>query len=368
MTSRAAASVLDRRSLVTWVMAGLAIYGMIALAPIVSRYVTPFPASALIGAILWVAYGALLGFVLYRLELFRRRPIPAILAALAWGALVVAGIGVTASPAANSIVAKLTTQDFAESWGAAITAPLVEEPLKALGIVALALLPGARLRTALDGIFYGVMVGLGFMVTESFLYGAQASVQQGGTIGVVVASLVLRGVIGGLWNHPTYSGIVGWGIGGVVESKGKRIGAAIGALVVAMVLHGFYDSPILEGNVLVATIVKGIPTLVLLLLLLRWARNKERKAFASVAESDVSHDLVSPEELETLGSFKDRRHAQKQMRNQEGRPAGHHLKRLQRSQVDLVTMMADYGPDHPYTREAAEQVRAERAELQSVRG
>lgn len=113
MTSRAAASVLDRRSLVTWVMAGLAIYGVIALAPIVSRYVTPFPASALIGAILWVAYGALLGFVLYRLELFRRRPIPAILAALAWGALVVAGIGVTASPAANSIVAKLTTQDFA---------------------------------------------------------------------------------------------------------------------------------------------------------------------------------------------------------------------------------------------------------------
>ena len=368
MTTRSGSAVLDRRSLVTWVMAGLAVYGVIALAPVVSRYITPYPASALIGAVLWVGYGALLGLILYRLELFRRRPLPAVMAALAWGGLVVAGIGVTASPAANSIVAKLTSPEFSESWGAAITAPLVEEPLKALGIVALALLPGARLRTSLDGIFYGVMVGLGFMVTESFLYGAQASLQQGGTVGVVVASLVLRGVIGGLWNHPTYSGIVGWGIGGVVESKGKRIGMAILALLAAMVLHGFYDSPILEGNVLVATVVKGIPTLVLLLFMLRWARAKERKAFAAVAESEVPGDLITADELATLGSFGDRRQAQKRLRKQEGRPAAHHLKRLQRSQVDLVTMLADHGADHPFTREAAEQVRQERAELDALRG
>ncbi|MEX1281042.1 MAG: PrsW family intramembrane metalloprotease [Acidimicrobiia bacterium] len=359
MTTLERPPVLDRRSLVTWVGAGLVVWGIIALAPLISAAIGRQPTASLVAILLWGLYGVALGFLLYRLELFRRRPIPAILGALAWGGIVVAGIGVSASPAGVEIVTALLPAGAAE-WASSISAGIVEEALKTLGIVALALLPGARLRTPADGIFYGLMVGLGFMVTESFLYTVQSA---SGGMEAVVLTFVLRGIIGGLWNHPTYSAIAGWGVGTVAESKGKRILAGVGALLLAMILHTFFDSPLFETDPLTSTIVKGIPALVILLVLLRLARNKERNSFESVAEASVPEDLIAPDELPTLETFKARRHAQKAARKAHGRPYAHHLKRLQRAQVTLVTMTADHGPDHPWTIEAAEEVRAERAEL-----
>ncbi len=362
MTTPARPPVLDRRSLVTWVGAGLAVWGVIALAPVISRAIASHPAAALVAAVLWAGYGLALGFLLYRLELFRRRPVPAVIGALVWGGVVVAGIGVSAAPAGHAIAAALLPSGAAD-WASAIAAGVVEESLKTLGIVALALLPGARLRTPADGIFYGLMVGLGFMVTESFLFSVNAG-SDGMT--AVVLTFVLRGIVGGLWNHPTYSAIAGWGVGTVAEARGKRIAVGVGALLAAMALHAFFDSPLFETGVLTSTLVKGIPALVVLLVLLRLARTKERASFEAVADASVPEDLVTPDELPTLETFKARRQAQKAARKEHGRPYAHHLKRLQRTQVTLVTMTADHGPNHPWTLEAAEEVRAERAELEPL--
>lgn len=359
MTTLERPPVLDRRSLVTWVGAGLAVWGVITLAPLVGASIAAQPTASLVALVLWGLYGVALGFLLYRLELFRRRPIPAVLGALVWGGVVVAGIGVSASPAGVEVVAALLPAGAAD-WASAISAGVVEESLKTLGIVALALLPGARLRTAADGIFYGLMVGLGFMITESFLFTSQAGADG---MSAVVLTFVLRGIIGGLWNHPTYSAIAGWGVGTVAAAKGRRVLVGVGALLLAMALHVFFDSPIFDDNPLTATLIKGVPTLVILLVLLRSARNKERASFEAVAEASVPEDLITPDELPTLETFKARRRAQKAARKAHGRPYAHHLKRLQRAQVALVTTTADHGPDHPWTLEAADEVRAERAEL-----
>lgn len=76
-----------------------------------------------------------------------------------------------------------------------------EESLKLLGVAALFLLPRARLVSALDGLFRGAVLGLGFLVVEDYIY----TVQQSAGVGDVVGFLVSRGFVAGLFAHASYT-------------------------------------------------------------------------------------------------------------------------------------------------------------------
>lgn len=359
---------VDVGSLVFWVGLGLTIYGMIHLTPLVLSSATLYPGPGFLAAVLWGLYGLILAFIVYRLELFERRSPVTMLGAFLWGAVVVAGIGTTASPAMTELVGKLMGSSL-EDWVPAVAAPLVEEPLKMLGVMALAFIPGARINSALDGLFFGLIVGLGFEVTESFLYTVQGAAQEGGDFMIVVLTFILRGVVGGLWNHPTYTAITGAGVGYFFSSKApsvRRWLALAGSLVAAMVLHGFFDSPLLEGDPLTASILKGLPALALVLVLLRLARNRERAAFESIAEGAIPADLISEEELRTLLKRRTRRKERKKMRRRHGLAAAHALRRLQRSQIQLVGTVGATGIDSPKGREAAVGVEGDRRVLEDA--
>lgn len=362
-------SFVDTRSLVFWVGLGLTAFGAIHILPEVLRDLALYPGPGMLAAVLWTVYALVLAFILYRLELFERRSPVTMLGAFVWGAVVVAGIGTIASPAMADLVGKILGPDL-EDWVPAFSAPLVEEPLKMLGVVALAFIPGARIDSALDGLFFGLLVGLGFEVTESFLYTTQGTAQEGGDFTIVVLAFILRGVIGGLWSHPTYTGITGAGVGyffGSKEPALRRWLVMSGCLLAAMVLHGFFNSPLVDnGNPVVSSIIKGLPVLILLLVLLRVARRRERAVFERVAETRVTSDLISDEEVEALLRKSDRRRARRFVRRRHGLSASHALRRLQRAQIDLVEAVAHSGADSEAAQEAAAIVREHRAVLARV--
>ena len=65
---------------------------------------------------------------------------------------------------------------------------------------------------------------------------------------MVILVFLLRGVIGGLWSHPTFSAVSGAGVGYFFGGHGslfKRSLALVGSLVFAMGLHGFFDTDLL---------------------------------------------------------------------------------------------------------------------------
>ncbi len=362
MTTRRSTFV-DTHSLVFWVGLALVVFGAIQVTPLLVHAFTDAPAIGVVSGLLWAIYGALLLLILFRLELFERRSTVTMLGAFIWGAVVVAGIGVIAAPAAGDFVRQLLGPDL-EAWGPAISAPFVEEPLKMLGVVALAFIPAARINSPLDGLFYGLLVGLGFEVTESFLYTVQGAQSQGGAMSALFLTFALRGVIGGLWNHPTYTGITGAGVGyffTVDASALKRWSVMLGSLVVAMVLHGLFDSPWFETDPLTASLLKGLPALAVLLVLLWTARKRDRELFVLVGTHDASSGFASEDELQTLLRKKDRRHARKAVRKEHGVAAAHALKRLQRAQMDYVVTIEDEGADSPDTTEAFDAVVEARA-------
>nr|WP_284327964.1 PrsW family glutamic-type intramembrane protease [Demequina litorisediminis] len=159
------ATFVDVRSLVFWAGAAVTLYGLVTWLPLVAASLRIQPATGVLSGIVWLLYGCAFLLVLYRMELFERRSPMTVAGALAWGAFAAPGLAAVSAPAMHDLVAAVLPVD--EAWISSFAAPLVEEPLKWLGIVALALIPGARLRSAADGLFYGAVVGLGFQVSES---------------------------------------------------------------------------------------------------------------------------------------------------------------------------------------------------------
>jgi len=105
--------------------------------------------------------------VIYRFDRYEREPWWLVLLTFLYGAIGAIVLGVLLSLMVIMVADK--NDDF--SFGASIVAPLCEEPSKAL-IVYLLLLT-RHFDNTTDGLIYGAASGLGFAMTENFLYFVQ---------------------------------------------------------------------------------------------------------------------------------------------------------------------------------------------------
>lgn len=365
-------SPFDRGALVFWVAIGLTIYGVVFMG---RQFATAFgqdAAAAAAAAAIWVAFLAVVLVILSRLQLFERRPWISIAAALVWGGFVACSAAISSNGAIEGIITDATDPLFSETWGDSIAAPLSEETLKALGVLALVLLPRGGVHSTLDGLFYGLLVGLGFQVVEDFQYSANAATAAG-DVGAVFQTFVMRGIVVGLFSHAVFTAMTGAGIGYAATRTdlpwARRIGVAVGLFVVAVAFHALWDSPLgadLGQYAILAMLAKGLPALILVLLLVRWARRDERRAFMAFSEANVDPDLLSRAETDSLMSGKRRRTERKARRKELGRGAGRPTKRLQRAQLELVQAVHEDGAGSPRAERAAESIHEQRTRLAAL--
>ncbi|NYH54541.1 RsiW-degrading membrane proteinase PrsW (M82 family) [Nocardiopsis arvandica] len=205
--------------------------------------------AVLLGAVT-LAFGF---WVLRRIRPVRAPALNASLTAVAWGLTAAPAAGVLANGGLSSIWAKGLGLAFSGVWGPALTAPLNEEVLKLAGIVLVAVAFPHAVRGPVDGFAIGSLVGLGFEVSENFIYSMNAVVQAGGTGGVVpvVQTFILRVGVAGLGSHWAMSAVAGTAVGLLAAAAwrpGTRRAVGAAALVaLAMVLHWLVDSPLLGG-------------------------------------------------------------------------------------------------------------------------
>ncbi|WP_062070868.1 PrsW family intramembrane metalloprotease [Demequina sediminicola] len=269
--------MIDLRNPIIWAAGILTVVGIVGLFPLFLSALASSPMGFLTALVVWGLYAWLLWLIVRRIFRSRKLPRGASFGAFLWGGIVVAGIATWASSAMHTLVSSVVSDD---GWAGAISAGLSEEPLKLLAVFALAYIPATRMEHTLDFVYYGILVGLGFEVTESILYSASAA-DAGGPIITVLLMLFVRGIVGGLWSHPTYTAIASSGLGYFMvsgTSAARRWTALLGALIVAIALHAFFDSPILDDNILLGTIAKGFPALVVLLVLVGIMRRHERNS------------------------------------------------------------------------------------------
>jgi RsiW-degrading membrane proteinase PrsW (M82 family) len=321
--------------------------------------------------------------VVLLLDLYEREPTSLLVAALLWGAVAATTLSGIANGGWGLVVADIGGPAFAAKWTAALTAPLVEEILKGLGVVLIYLIARSEVDDVLDGFVYGALVGLGFAVVEDVFYFMAVF---GGRPGGVLQGFLLRVLASGLYSHVLYTGLVGMGVGVVVSRRDdtplrRRLWIAAGLTAIAILGHFLWNSPLLDlfpaspwsgADLLVvpvAAAVKGAPLLAFVVIAVRLARRRERRWLHGVFAAEVGGDGITEGELADLEDPRRRRRARAAMRARAGERAAGLLARLQREQVSLAMVRARVArEDDPALVEQREYCRSLRDALMAMPG
>lgn len=147
---------------------------------------------------------------------------------------------------------------------------VIEESAKLIVPVALLLFLPGRARQA--GVIIGIASGMGFATLETMGYGFNALLSQK-SIAAVDQTLLLRALLSPA-GHVAWTGMTTaalWRIPTAVH-KGRAVLLAVGAFVLAVVLHACWDGL----NSLVAHVVIGVLSLTLLLVLIGVSQRRRR--------------------------------------------------------------------------------------------
>jgi RsiW-degrading membrane proteinase PrsW (M82 family) len=173
-------------------------------------------------------------------------------AAFLWGGLIATAIALPANTAAifavaqwlegNSALKEMLGPDAALMIGAPLSAPIVEETTKGLGIVLLFWLMRSEFDNVRDGFVYGALVGAGFNWFESALYVQQNFAQFGDApygfqLGARYAWLGLAG-------HAMFSGIFGASLGLARATRNAfvRWTAPVAGFLLAVLAHAWNNA------------------------------------------------------------------------------------------------------------------------------
>jgi protease PrsW len=162
------------------------------------------------------------------LDLYEREPVSLIVLMFVWGAL---GAGILAPPL-NGFVSDRLPPDVELVFGAALSAPVMEELVKGLALVVAfytARWSAGRFGTSdfdgiTDGIVYGAAVGLGFAFTENIFFFVNV-VMQTGSVEAGLEVFLFRVNFGGgqVLLHAAFTGLFGAGIGLASASRRSAV-------------------------------------------------------------------------------------------------------------------------------------------------
>jgi RsiW-degrading membrane proteinase PrsW (M82 family) len=339
-------SILRPRSPAFWLLAFLLMIGALGEGGIIAGRIAAAPPSSLFAITLLIVWAVPLVVTIHALDLFEREPFGMLAAAFAWGSLAATTLAISANTALFDLIAKLGSQSLADRWGAALAGPIDEETLKALGLLLLVLIAAAEIDTPIDGLVYGAFIGLGFQIVENFQYLTNPAFAGNGfsQTHVVWELFLVRGLVGGIWSHAAYTGLVGLGIGYLVSRpdvpRARRVTLAVLAFVGAWSMHFVWNSPWLENvfvsgfwrTIITQSVIKGLPGFLLLTWLYFRARRRESRWVEHVLAGELATGAATPDEIEALLTFHGRRRERREAR----RRAGRLTKELQRQQIGLA--------------------------------
>jgi RsiW-degrading membrane proteinase PrsW (M82 family) len=370
-------SLLQPRQLAFWLFSALFLLGGIAFVQEQNLYVHVSTSAWLIGLVLLALYAVPVYLLVNSIDLFEREPGSLLLGAFLWGAVVATFLAGNVNSEWSSILQKLFGAAFTREWGAALIAPAVEELVKFLGVVVVYLIARHEFDDALDGFVYGAMVGLGFTVAEDMYYFFTqfvGSTGEGG-LGALFEGFFIRVIVGGPYSHVLMTGLTGLGLAYYVTrpdvARGRRLLVAVALYAAGVVTHFVWNSPLLDELLgrdpgptdwLVYAAVKGLPFLLLLVVLVRLAMRREHAWVRESLADDVAAALVTNQEVEALGDRGARRRARQAAAAIGGPAAGRLVARLQHAQVALAVAATGRSAD----RDA--RIARERTTIQRLRG
>ncbi|MEU3985457.1 PrsW family intramembrane metalloprotease [Streptomyces sp. NPDC026672] len=246
----------------------------------------------------------------------------------AWGACAAALIAIVANSFATRWIATATADPSgADTLGATVIAPVVEESAKAAAVLLVFLFRRRDFTGIVDGVVIAGVTATGFAFTENILYlgtafGTDQLTGDRGIASVTAATFFVR-VVMSPFAHPLFTVLTGIGFGLAALSGQRRrlprVLAPLCGLLLAMGMHAFWNGSSTFGEYGFFAVygVFMVPVFGLLTWLAIWTRQRELRSLREELPAYVAAGWLGPTEPYALGSMSARRLARDY--------AGHHL-------------------------------------------
>ncbi|WP_392840741.1 PrsW family intramembrane metalloprotease [Streptomyces sp. LN500] len=250
-----------------------------------------------------------------------------LLFAFAWGACAAALVAIIANSFATRWIATATADPAgADTLGATVIAPVVEESAKAAAVLLIFLFRRRHFSGILDGVVIAGFTATGFAFTENILYlgNAFGEDQQIGTSGfasVTAATFFVR-VVMTPFAHPLFTVLTGLGFGFAAlcarRRRIRRILLPLLGLILAMGMHALWNGSGSFGpyGFYVVYGVFMVPVFGLVTWLVIWSRQRELRTLATELPAYAAAGWLTPAEPLALSSMRARGMARDMARHQ----------------------------------------------------
>ncbi|MFG2556926.1 PrsW family glutamic-type intramembrane protease [Streptomyces sp. NPDC048581] len=255
-----------------------------------------------------------------------------LLFSFAWGACAAALIAIIANSFATRWIATATADpSHADTLGATVIAPIVEETAKAAAVLLVFLFRRRDFTGIVDGVVIAGVTATGFAFTENILYlgtafGTDQLAGDSGIASVTAATFFVR-VIMSPFAHPLFTVLTGIGFG-IAALSGprqpvRRVLLPLLGLLLAMGMHALWNGSSAFGEFGFFAVYAAfmVPAFGLLTWLVIWTRQRELRTVREELPAYVVAGWLTPVEPFALGSMRARRVARQYARQRGGRTA-----------------------------------------------
>lgn len=232
-----------------------------------------------------------------RIDRYEREPAALLTLGFLWGAVPAIAISLIL----ERRLAKLSWMPWTagnQPLSTMLVAPIVEEIVKGIALLAIFRLAHHEFDDILDGVIYGSVVGFGFGMTENVVYfwAAQSSGQIGHWLQVVMGRTLAFG-----FNHAMFTSFTGIGLGlARYQQNGRQRRLTVAAsLTMAIVVHALHNYLSGSGLCLISFLLdwSGV-AFVLMTAFLAWRR--ERRWLTDYLAEEVEEGWLKQQEYEML--------------------------------------------------------------------
>ena len=249
----------------------------------------------------------LFAYILYWLDRYEKEPLLLLGGVFIWGAVIAAGSAFIINTTLGLGIFVITNSSFAMDFATgSLIAPLVEETLKGMAVLAVFLVFRREFDSLLDGIIYAGVAALGFAATENTYYIYTYGFQESGWTGILSLSFIRVFLVG--WQHPFYTAFFGIGLAASRLNKNwfVKIIAPLLGLSVGMFTHAFHNTlavflPGGWGGLVIGAAFDWTGWLFMFVIIL-WATGREQKYLKEYLAVEVQAQTITPALFRTASS------------------------------------------------------------------
>ncbi|MGX1882543.1 PrsW family intramembrane metalloprotease [Streptomyces sp. NPDC055287] len=238
--------------------------------------------------------------------------------AFAWGAFAAALVAIIANSFATRWIATATADPAgAESLGATVIAPVVEESAKAAALLLIFLFRRRDFTGIVDGVVVAGFTATGFAFTENILYlgnafGEDQEAGASGLASVTAATFFVR-IVMSPFAHPLFTVLTGIGFGLAAlapprRGRWRRIALPLLGLALAMGVHALWNGSSAFGQYGFYAVYAAfmVPAFAMLTWLVVWTRQRELGTIAAELPAYAAAGWLLPAEPLALSSMRAR--------------------------------------------------------------